>query len=95
MNLRELENTAMIEYIAQERHDMVVGDWERPAFVKNRLPAKRPKISLRSESKRCGIRGRMEIRLRSQSEAPTVSSRDLQLGMRQNFKAMFEAGLQR
>lgn len=95
MNLREIENVAMVEYIEQEKRNMFVGDWERPSFEEDRLPAKRPKIRLRPESKGGGIRGRLGIRLNSQSEAPTVSEREIHLSMSQNFKAMFEAGLRR
>lgn len=95
MKRSETDVMVMMEYIKEEKRQAIVGDWARPSFGLSALSSARPRIKLCREDKRCGIRGQLEIRLRTEIDEDPLMSREYQFGMRQNFKAVFEAGLRR
>ena len=69
--------------------------WERPPLGMKALSSRRGRIKLRLGVERCGIRGRMEIRLHSRLEESPITPREMLLAKRSHFKNIFEANLGR
>ena len=71
----------------------ISANWERPQLGMRALPVKHRRIKLRPGDRRCGIRGRLDIRLHSKIEENPVKPREMLLAKRSHFKNIFEAGL--